>query len=298
MPYFWLNIDAAPYPHGMRENHECPFALNTLRAGNWGWEPGQNVYGRLYADPAYRKRAQRCPHHLGDWDVVLPAVASLLASTSADETLEQIADRAEAFPAITELDGDDRHLALALLDWSSPIEVYPNPTGELITTSGQHRICAARIAGAPRVPVWCKPGYPPPPGAVPAQPPPRPQSERGLGPTPDGHNLSTAVPGAVARASSARRARRMTLVVCAILVSIVAVVALMGWAGLEKITGGRPVSAADQVSGDRDEWSAAVCADGSVSRISDGRIRFPNVENYASCMSRVPGSGGGVVPPS
>ena len=123
-----------------------------------------------------------------------------------------------------------------------------------------------------------------------------PQSDPGSGQTPGGCNLSTAVPRAAAKASRARRARTMALVVGAILVSTVAVAAVVGWVGLERITGGHPVSAADQVSGDRDEWSAAVCADGSVSRISDGKIRFPNVENYASCMSRVPGSGGGVVP--
>lgn len=173
MPYWWLDVDAAPYPHGMRDNAQCPFALNTLRsaAGRWGWSPEPEVYSRLYADAAHLKRARRCPHHRGDWDAVLPAVASLLVTTRVDEGLEQIADRAEAFPAITELDDDDRHLALALLDWYSPIEVYPNNRGELIAVSGQHRICAARIAGAQRVPVWCKPGNPPPPGAVPGHRP-------------------------------------------------------------------------------------------------------------------------------
>ncbi|QZH61416.1 hypothetical protein K1X22_06645 [Mycolicibacterium farcinogenes] len=123
-----------------------------------------------------------------------------------------------------------------------------------------------------------------------------PQSDPELGQTPGGYNLSAAVPHTAANALRARRTRTMALVMGPILVAVLAVAAVVGWVGLERITGGHPVSAADQVSGDRDEWSAAVCADGSVSRISDGKIRFPNVENYASCMSRVPGSGGGVVP--
>lgn len=99
-----------------------------------------------------------------------------------------------------------------------------------------------------------------------------------------------------ANAQRARRVRTVTLVVGAIPVSVVAVAAVAGWINLERVTGGHPASAAGQVSGDREEWSAAVCADGSVSNISDGKIRFPNVENYASCMSRVPGSGGGAIP--
>jgi hypothetical protein len=81
-----------------------------------------------------------------------------------------------------------------------------------------------------------------------------------------------------------------------ILVSVVAVAAVAGWIDLDRVAGGHAASAAGQVSGDREEWSAAVCTDGTVSTISDGKAGFPNVENYASCMSRVPGSGGGVVP--
>jgi hypothetical protein len=99
-----------------------------------------------------------------------------------------------------------------------------------------------------------------------------------------------------AKPSRARLALAVALVVGAILVSIFVVAAVAGWIGLERVTGGHPSSVAGHVSGDREAWSAAVCADGSVSKISDGKIRFPNVENYASCMSRVPGSGGGVVP--
>lgn len=58
----------------------------------------------------------------------------------------------------------------------------------------------------------------------------------------------------------------------------------------------QPSAAPGQAAADREQWSAAVCADGSVSTISNGQIRFPNVDNYASCMSRLPGSGGGAVP--
>lgn len=126
--------------------------------------------------------------------------------------------------------------------------------------------------------------------------PPLPPSDPKPGQTPDGDNRSAAVSTAPAKASPARRVRTVTLVVGAVLVSAVAVTAVAGWINLDRVTGGHPASAAGQVSGDREEWSAAVCADGSVSTISDGKIRFPNVENYASCMSRVPGSGGGAIP--
>ncbi|MEY8019119.1 hypothetical protein [Mycobacterium servetii] len=171
MAYFWLDIDDAPYPHAMRDNPGCPLALNTLRRhGHFGWDPKPDVYRRLYADPAFRQRASRCSDHRGDWKIVIPAVASLLAITPDDASLEQIADRAKAWPAITALGSDDRHLALALLDWYSPIEIALPYERELIAGSGQHRICWARIADAERVPVWCKPYNPPPPGAVPAQP--------------------------------------------------------------------------------------------------------------------------------
>ncbi|MGV0737542.1 hypothetical protein ABQF35_11050 [Mycobacterium syngnathidarum] len=125
---------------------------------------------------------------------------------------------------------------------------------------------------------------------------PPPQSDPGPGQTPDGYSHGAAIPRAPAKASHARRVRTVTLVVGAILVSVVAVAAVTGWVDLERLTGGHPASAAGQLTGDRNEWSAAVCADGTVSTISDGKIGFPNVQNYASCMSRVPGSGGGVVP--
>lgn len=124
----------------------------------------------------------------------------------------------------------------------------------------------------------------------------QPESDSGAGQTTDGYNYSAAIPRVPANASRARRLRTVPLVVGAILVSVVAVAAVTGWIDLEKVTGGHAASAVGQVSGDRDAWSAAVCAEGSVSRISDGRIIYPNVDNYASCMSRVPGSGGGVVP--
>ncbi|WP_142386927.1 hypothetical protein [Mycobacterium hubeiense] len=81
----------------------------------------------------------------------------------------------------------------------------------------------------------------------------------------------------------------------AILVSTVTAT-VMGCTGPGRVISGQPAAATDQMSADRDVWSAAVCEDGTVSTLSTGQIRFPHVENFASCMSAVPGSGGGVVP--
>lgn len=122
-----------------------------------------------------------------------------------------------------------------------------------------------------------------------------PPSDPGPERTPGGYNHAS-VPNMPLKASRARRARTVTLVVASALVSIFAVAAVAGCVDLDRITGGHPASGTGKVSGDREEWSAAVCADGSVSTLSDGKIRFPNVENYASCMSRVPGAGGGAIP--
>lgn len=127
--------------------------------------------------------------------------------------------------------------------------------------------------------------------------PPLSPSDPKPGHTPDGYNRSAAViPSSPAKASPVRRVRTVTLVIGAVLVSAAAVAAVAGWINLDRVTGGHPASAVGQVSGDREEWSAAVCADGTVSTISDGKIRFPNVENYASCMSQLPGAGGGAIP--
>lgn len=126
--------------------------------------------------------------------------------------------------------------------------------------------------------------------------PPHPQSDPASGQTPDGSSRSATVGSVPAKASRARRVRTVTLVVGAVLVSVVSVAAVVGWIDLKRVTGGHAASAAGQVSGDREAWSAAVCADGSVSTISDGKAGFPNVENYASCMSQLPGSGGGAIP--
>lgn len=171
MAYFWLRVDDAPYPHGMRDIVGCPFALNALRrSGRYGWDPGPDVYRRLYADSAFRERASRCSVHRGDWERVIPVVAAFLAITPDDLDREQIADRAERWPAIIELDEDDRHLALALLHWYEPIEIALPYRPRLMAGSGQHRLYGARLAGAERVPVWRGPDEDPPPGAVPAQP--------------------------------------------------------------------------------------------------------------------------------
>lgn len=172
MPYFWLPVDHAPYPHGMRPIPGCPFSLDALRrSGQFGVDrdPAPGAYRRLYADPAFRQRASRCSVHRGDWERVIPIVASFLADTPDDLDPEQIADRFELWPAIKELGEDDRHLAIALLHWYEPIEIARPYQPRLWAGSGQHRLCGARLAGAERVPVWCRPGEDPPPGAVPAQ---------------------------------------------------------------------------------------------------------------------------------
>ncbi|MGB8407142.1 MAG: hypothetical protein WCE30_24085 [Mycobacterium sp.] len=95
-------------------------------------------------------------------------MAYFLAVTPDDLDRVQIADLAERWPEIIELDEDDRHLALALLHWYEPIELAL-PYRSKVAGSGQHRICGARLSGAERVPVWCRSYEDPPPGAVPAQ---------------------------------------------------------------------------------------------------------------------------------
>lgn len=112
-----------------------------------------------------------------------------------------------------------------------------------------------------------------------------------LVPRPGGCNNTAGGPTVLANALRTRRARSTTssAAVACILGAMVVVVA-----GCREPA--QPSSAPGQAAADREQWSAAVCADGSVSTISDGQIRFPNVDNYASCMSRLPGSGGGVVP--
>ncbi|MBU8820403.1 hypothetical protein KL864_31495 [Mycolicibacterium goodii] len=62
------------------------------------------------------------------------------------------------------------------------------------------------------------------------------------------------------------------------------------------VTEGQPAHMTAPIAEDREAWSAAVCTNGSVSKLSSGQIRFPNVENFASCMSKISGAGGGVVP--
>ena len=172
MPYYWVPVADAPFPHGMRENDSCPFALTSLRAQFpsrpcW-WDPKPDVYRELYDDPDFQRRARGCSHHIGDWSTVGPAVASLLASIPTSTGIREIEDLARTWPAISALSAADRHLALALLDPIYPI-LFVCVRGEWLVGDGQHRICSARIAGASQVPVWFRADVEPPTGAKPAQ---------------------------------------------------------------------------------------------------------------------------------
>lgn len=124
-------------------------------------------------------------------------------------------------------------------------------------------------------------------------PPSSPASGGGQTSNRNGHNAAD--PQLPTNAARMRLIWALTLSV-AVLVTMFAVAAAAGWIGRQRVVSGHPAALNGQVSGDRADWERAVCADGSVSRLSDGRIRYPNVADYASCMSRVPGSGGGVVP--
>lgn len=166
MPYYWIALADCPFPHAMRKNDTCPFALRNIRSHADDY-PDQAFYRRLYADPDFVARARGCTAHRGDWATVLPAIGRLLADTTAVTTSQEIEARARTWPSIASLDENDRHLAAALLDSIDPVRIYRMPKGEW-RASGQHRICAARIADASHVPVWCALGGEVPPGAVPA----------------------------------------------------------------------------------------------------------------------------------
>lgn len=159
MPYYWVPLVYCPFPHAMRKNDTCPFALNSIRSHlrDFTVTPGPSTYQQLYADPDFVARARGCTTHLGDWATVLPAIADLLATTTALTSSQEIEALARTWPSIASLNDDDRHLAAALLDSIEPIRIYRMPKGDW-RASGQHRICWARIAAASHVPAWCAPG--------------------------------------------------------------------------------------------------------------------------------------------
>ncbi|BAV43921.1 uncharacterized protein SHTP_p029 (plasmid) [Mycobacterium ulcerans subsp. shinshuense] len=173
MPFYWIPVADAPFPHAMRRNHTCPFALENVRRHfrEFGWTPGQDTYRELYANPDFQRRARDCSAHQGSWLVALPAVESVLTCTPASTAPDEIGLLAKNSPVISALNNSDRNLALSLLDSLDPIRIFRTHDGTWLS-NGQHRICAARIAGVSHIPVWWKFGVRPPDGAKPAQPTP------------------------------------------------------------------------------------------------------------------------------
>ena len=82
----------------------------------------------------------------------MAAVSAFPSEIPADTDAWGIERTAVAYPRLGTLDLDDRELARALLRADDPPRVRTY-NGHLLA-NGQHRICAARIAGATDVPVW------------------------------------------------------------------------------------------------------------------------------------------------
>lgn len=159
MTYYLVDITELPYPHTMGERPQqdgtrsnCPLALERL-IRILGEHPGQAGYRELFADADIAKRRQACDVHAGDWAVTLPAVSAFLERfpATADPTEIYLARKED--PRITGLATADRILAQALLNTHDPIKYFINAHGQL-ESIGQHRICWARTAGVPALPVW------------------------------------------------------------------------------------------------------------------------------------------------
>ncbi|MCH9729770.1 MAG: hypothetical protein K0U84_08875 [Actinomycetia bacterium] len=175
MAYYLVDLSDIPYPHsmGMRDRikdgqvirSNCPLALTTLRrrAGqSSSWSPGQAGYRELFTDATLTASRKGCDVHQGDWAVVLPAVSSFLEPFPASGDTDTIARAAREEAHFDSLTKDDRRLALALLSYTDALRIYLNGQGNL-ETIGQHRICWARTAGVPALPLWFDERSPRPP---------------------------------------------------------------------------------------------------------------------------------------
>lgn len=167
MAYYLVAMEDIPYMHGMGERGEdshCPLALNNLRSefNRWSWDPDQDTYRMLCEHPSFAERIRRCGVHRGDWSVVIPAVRDLLAGLPSTATADEIADIAWENNDWLAMAPADLSLARALVHERDHLRIYPTPGGPFLS-NGQHRICSARAAGAPALPVWFDPtsGQPP-----------------------------------------------------------------------------------------------------------------------------------------
>ncbi|NTY63040.1 hypothetical protein FEG63_26270 [Mycolicibacterium sphagni] len=98
-------------------------------------------------------RRAACDVHAGDWAVVLPVVIAFLARCRATADPNAISQARRDDRHITSLAPPEFRLAQSLLNTRDPIKYWNNRHGHY-EANGLHRICWARTAGIPAVPVW------------------------------------------------------------------------------------------------------------------------------------------------
>jgi hypothetical protein len=158
VPYYRIDINELPYPHGMGtrgERSNCPFAITklrrTLRKPNQ-WSPGPAGYRGFFTDQALLLRARSCDVHQGDWSLVLPAVTDFLATIPAAADTLAISQAARKRPTVRHAGrrGPPPGIGTAELQ---RLATHLHDRARHREAIGQHRICAARTAGATHLPV-------------------------------------------------------------------------------------------------------------------------------------------------
>jgi hypothetical protein len=153
--YRFVPVTALPFPHSMGGDfrlERCPFSREAMKA-RLRRDPGVADYARLYSDQQMCELAKACSRHRGDWHATMPVLAEFLRTVPDPTDESTIRQLLLEFPRYRDLSQDDRHLACALLGRATdPVRVHQGRSG--MYANGQHRICAARIAGVHAIPVW------------------------------------------------------------------------------------------------------------------------------------------------